>query len=343
MQNILFLYFSGFGKVFLKNLCYVTLGMMRSGSASVWSIARALSHETNQTFKANEKRVNRYLQNEDFQINDELWRRYIKLLFNAMIERNLLKTKDNLLIRVDYTTDTDEFLILMASVDFGGRSVPLYFSMRSYPKRKGQSDQKALERAFLKELRHLLSKKYSYTIVADRGFGNDRFAQLCHENGFDFVLRICENLNLKIGDKCLNLKSLSGETKKFRAYVFSWDKEVNFEVKTENNSTWFLFYSDKEFSASAIYQKRFSIEKCFQDQKSSGFNIEKTKIRKYDRFKRLYFTMCLAQLFLVMIGEYVENKKHPLKKRFPILLSAISAYSSLDGTSAKSSLKPQLG
>lgn len=29
-----------------------------------------------------------------------------------MIERDLLKTKDNLLIRVDYTTDTDEFLIL---------------------------------------------------------------------------------------------------------------------------------------------------------------------------------------------------------------------------------------
>lgn len=81
----------------------------------------------------------------------------------------------------------------MARVDFGGGSVPLYFSMRSYPKRKGQSDQKTLERAFLKELRHLLSKKYSYTIVADRGFGNDRFAQLCHENGFNFVLRICES------------------------------------------------------------------------------------------------------------------------------------------------------
>lgn len=113
----------------------------------------------------------------------------------------------------------------------------------------------------------------------------------------------------------MNLKSLSGKTKNFRAYVFSWDKEVDFEVKTENDSTWFLFYSNKEFSASSIYQKRFSIEKCFQDQKSSGFNIEKTKIRKYDRFKRLYFTMCLAQLFMVILGEYVENKKHPLKKK----------------------------
>jgi hypothetical protein len=87
---------------------------------------------------------------------------------------------------------------------------------------------------------------------------------------------------------------------------------VNFEIRTEKKSTWFLFSSispEKEF-----YKKRFSIEKCFQDQKSLGFDIEKTKIKKYDRFKRLYFSVCLSQLFVVMIGEYAANKNHPLKK-----------------------------
>ncbi|GHT98837.1 hypothetical protein FACS1894126_4690 [Alphaproteobacteria bacterium] len=123
------------------------------------------------------------------------------------------------MIKVDFTTDTDEFLILMASVDFGGRSVPLYFSMRSYPKRKGQNDQKKMEKAFLKQLRHLLSKKYTYTIVADRGFGNDKFATLCLENDFDYVLRKCDNLNIEVDGNRLNLKDFSGETRKFKAYV----------------------------------------------------------------------------------------------------------------------------
>ena len=46
MYDLLSNYFSGYRKVFLKNLSYVTLGLMRSGLASVWSIARELHHET---------------------------------------------------------------------------------------------------------------------------------------------------------------------------------------------------------------------------------------------------------------------------------------------------------
>ncbi|GHU13047.1 hypothetical protein FACS189449_07840 [Alphaproteobacteria bacterium] len=207
--------------------------------------------------------------------------------------------------------------------------------MRSYPKRKGQSNQKKMEKAFLKQLRHLLSKKYTYTIVADRGFGNNRFADLRLENGFDYVLRKCDNLNIEVNGNKLNLKDFSSKTRKFKAYVPAWKKEAIFEVKTKNDSTWFLFSSlsdDKSFSE--IYEKRFGIEKCFQDQKSSGFDIEKTKIRKYDRFKKLYFSMCLAQLFAVLVGEYVQNNNHPLKKKFHILADVLSAFSSSNGSHA---------
>jgi hypothetical protein len=343
MHDIISEYFSGFGKVFLKNLSSIIPALMNSECAGVAAIARNLSQKNGQTFRANEKRVNRFLQDENFQIDDALWRRYVNLLFDSLTERGLLKIGDNILIRVDYTTDTDDFLILEASIDFGGRSVPLYFSMRSYPKRKGQSDQKKMESAFMKELRHILSKKYSYTIVADRGFGNDRFAHLCQKCGFDYVLRICENLNITIDGNSLNLKNFCGTNSKIKAHVLAWNKDVNFEIRTEKKSSWFLFSSlSPERNFSEIYKKRFSIEKCFQDQKSSGFNMEKTKIRKYDRFKRLYFSICLAQLFVVMVGEYITNKNHPLKKRFRILDGILSAYLSSDGLPANISSVPQL-
>ncbi len=42
-----------------------------------------------------------------------------------------------------------------------------------------------------------------------------------------------------------------------------------------------------ELNGKEIYEKRFKIEKLFQDNKSSGFNIEANKIKKYDRFKRM--------------------------------------------------------
>jgi hypothetical protein len=336
MREILEEYFDGINDVTKNNLSFLVEGITRCGTASPWHAARSMSTINDQSFKTNEKRVNRLLQDRNFQIDDELFRKYVNLLFDLMTERNLLKIGDNLQVNVDYTTDTDEFLILMASVNFCDRAVPLYFSMRAYPKRKGQYDQKKLESSFIRALRHLLPKKYTYTIVSDRGFGNDRFAQLCADKGFDFVLRLNENLNVQIGDKVCNLSDFYGENAKFTAHVFKWKKEVHFEVHTENKSTWFLMLSKLAISGKNTYEKRFSIEKCFQDQKSSGLNIEKCKIRKYDRFKRLYFAACLAQLFIVMIGEYIENEEHPLKKRFPILVNAISAFSNSDGTSAKS-------
>ena len=54
-----------------------------------------------------------------------------------------------------------------------------------------------MEQAFVRSLRHILSKKYHYVIVADRGFGNQRFIHLCKANHFDTIIRLKDNLLLK--------------------------------------------------------------------------------------------------------------------------------------------------
>ncbi len=275
-----------------------------------------MSAVNNQSFKTNEKRGNRLLQDKNFQIDDSMFRKYIKILFKALRERNMIREGERIQINVDCTTKNDDFLILMSSIKFGSRAVPLYFSMRLYPKRKNQSDQKKMESSYIKALRHLLPKIYKYTIVADRGFGNQRFAKLCEDNRFDFVLRINENLKIERNGKIENLEKYKGKNKKFKARVVSWNEEYSFKIRTKNGSTWFLIKSSESKNGAEKYEQRFSIEKCFQDQKSSGFDIEKCKIKKYDRFKRLYFTMCLAQLLIVIAEEYIETENHPIKKHF---------------------------
>lgn len=322
-------YFSGLKDTTLKNLSYVVEGIMRCGRGSVWHAAQAMSAINNQSFKTNEKRGNRLLQDKNFQIDDSMFRKYIKILFKALQERKMLRSRERIQINIDYTTDNDDFLILMSSIKFGSRAVPLYFSMRLYPKRKNQSNQKKMEASYIRALRHLLPKTYDYTIVADRGFGNQRFAKLCQENGFDFVLRINENLKIEKNGKEENLEKYKGKNAKFKARVISWDEEYFFEIRTKNESTWFLMLPEESKNGAEKYEQRFSIEKCFQDQKSSGFEIEKCKIKKYDRFKRLYFSVCLVQLLMVIVGEYVETEDHPLKKTFPITVSLISVFSRL--------------
>ena len=126
-----------------------------------------------------------------------------------------------------------------------------------------------------------MSKKFQYRIVADRGFGNRRFFNLCQKNIFEFVVRI--NSNLRVKDLENNQKNLQEfnktNIKNLELYVNVWDQNIIIETCTSNNSTWFLVKSSAELNGKEIYQKRFKIEKLFQDSKSLGFNIEANKIK----------------------------------------------------------------
>lgn len=55
------------------------------------------------------------------------------------------------------------YKILVASIILNNRSIPIYFTMRNYPNHKEQYNHKKMESAFLKGLKHVLSKKYKYS------------------------------------------------------------------------------------------------------------------------------------------------------------------------------------
>ena len=93
--------FSGLKDTTLKNLSYVVEGIMRCGRASVWHAAQAMSAINNQSFKTNEKRGNRLLQDSKFQIDDSMFRKYIKILFKALRERKRLRARDRIQINID--------------------------------------------------------------------------------------------------------------------------------------------------------------------------------------------------------------------------------------------------
>jgi hypothetical protein len=145
----------------------------------------------------------------------------------------LISKDKKIQINVDFTSYEDNFLILSVSVILNNKAITIYFSMRKYPRKKNQMSQVKMEQAFIKGLRHVLSKNYKYIIVADRGFGNDRFANLCQENNFDYVLRINPNLIIEHNNQRINLNTIKG-SETFKVKAVSWQKDVipspNFKV-----------------------------------------------------------------------------------------------------------------
>lgn len=327
MKEIFHKYFTKNGDIFCNNLSLIIPSILRCGKANTALIAKEMSKVNGLDFHSNDIRLSRFLQSNKFQIDDSFWRHHINMIFDFMKESAIINNHDLIPINVDFTSNEDNFLILSASVNINDKAVMIYFSSRLYYHRKYTIDQKKMEEAFIKALRHILSKNYKYIIVADRGFGNKRFANLCKENNFEYILRMTSNFNIKTKDaKEININNLNSKNiKNLECFIKSWKENAIFDINTNKDLTWFLLKSNPKLDAVAIYEKRFKIEKFFQDTKSNGFDIEKTKVKKYDRFKRLLYLTGLAHAIAVILGNFLNNTQNNIKKNSALHIKTISA------------------
>ena len=311
--NLLQNYFQNQTKPVQKRLPLYIIASALSGVFNIKEIVQKTCKINDKSFSGNENSLVNFLDSNNFQVDEKFWRSYLNFLFDSFREKGL-KDGDELQINIDSTTIEDKFLILHSSIIFNNINYPLYFSMRIYPKKSGQYNHKLFEGAFMKMLKQLLSKNYNYTIVGDRGFGTLRFIDLCAENGFNFCIRLKANLNITIDEKTQNLREFKGKNEEFEALVKKWKKKLKFVIITEKEQTWFLVHNATK-NKQERYKNRFHIEQMFKNFKSDCFNIEKTKIKKYHRIKKLLFIFIFAYSIYLFVGQIIE-KNSKLKKKF---------------------------
>ena len=63
----------------------------------------------------------------------------------------------------------------------------------------------------------------------------------------------------------------------------------------------------------ATYKKRWEIETAFRAMKSSGFNIEDTHLRDRERIARLFAMVCMALVWVYLVGEHKDIYVKPIK------------------------------
>jgi len=321
LENI----FSYLRKTARKNLSLVIVCLIQSESCQTPHIIRKMCQILGTKYETNQMKLLRFFDSTEFMVDDKLWRCYIKMIFQLLIERNYLKNGSQIAINVDFTTITDRFLILSASIPFFGRGIPLYFSMRNYPQKKRQINQALMERAFLRELWRLLPhENYTYVIVADRGFGNVRWMKDCLKFGFDYIVRTKENKYFQKVDekgskqKIKEVESATGGFPRIQLQSEEFETRLVISELDESKERWSIFTSLENRSYTEIvklYGKRFTIEKMFQDQKSSGFQVEKLKISGYGSFKRALFCIYVAQGILMFVGDWLKKEAVEIQKK----------------------------
>lgn len=186
-----------------------------------------------------------------------------------------------------------------------------------------------MEEAFIKGLKHVLSKKYSYVIVADRGFGHERFLNILEANNFKYLIRATPNLKVKQNDLVGIMEEVCLKDETGEINVVNWQKNINLHKCSNHSGSWYLFSNIDGLGhedACNIYKDRFKIEKCFQDLKSSGFDIESSKIRKYANYKKLLAMVMVAHSLLVLLGHVIVVKIPAFLKNSVLMADVILAY-----------------
>lgn len=154
----------------------------------------------------------------------------------------------------------------------------------------------------------------------------------CKKFGFHYIVRTKEDKLIRSSDfngKIRAIEEGDQDFSKIKLNTNKFETRLVITRKEKAKERWSIFTDLEESSFDEIvkgYEKRFGCEKMFQDEKSSGFEIEKSKIQKYSRFKRLLFCTNVAQALMLFIGDWVHGDLE-IRKKYQLHIEMISAFS----------------
>jgi hypothetical protein len=156
-------------------------------------------------------------------------------------------------------------------------------------------------------------------IVADRGFGNQRWLGAVVSNGFHFVQRLSSVFQVDVechigGVKELNLRRGS-KPKDWGRGTMGTDEAISGRLVTvydrKAKEPWYLVTGMDGVAAEeivSIYRRRWWIETLFRDKKNRdwGMSLAAVHLKDYCRYERLFYIVALAYILLSAHGAVAE-------------------------------------
>ena len=293
------------------SLTNATLGVIHSASLAVHTIGRALAMARGLKPRHAIKQVDRLLSNDGVDVW-HLFRQWVPFV---------LADRAEAVIALDWTDfEPDDQCTLAASlVTSHGRTTPLVWKTNRKSDLAGNRN--AWEDELLTYLRDLIPDSVSVTILADRGFGDQKLYDLLDRLGFEYVIRFRELIAVTdpaTGEKRKAADWLSklGNAKQIRgALVTGRQKAVGAVVCVQRKGMkdkWCLATSFHDAKASEmidLYSRRFTIEEGFRDVKDLrfGMGLSSVRINSSGRRDRLLLISALAITLLTLLGAAGES------------------------------------
>jgi len=306
LENLLGQYKGWKDKRHRKTLIWMVIGLINSGVINLtgWSIYVESRAEKDQSIV---RRFQRWLKNTRINM-EEIYGEIIKKLLLPWSGRKIYVT-------LDTTRLWDEYCVIRLSMIYAGRAIPLIWEIVNQ-----KSSMVGIEdyRQILIDAKKMLPKKSKIIMLADRGFVDKKFMDFLKKIlNWSFKIRLKSNIHVYINGrgrkKLSEIKPLNGIAC-FYNKIHITDRlygPVNLAVGMPlgGKEYWYVITDEEaNFKTFEEYALRFDIEENFRDDKSGGFQLEKSKIRSLPELKKLFFVTSIATLYLVSQGIEVARE-----------------------------------
>lgn len=294
----------------ITSLAGATLGVMRAASLAVAIIGQALAQARGLVTKHAIKQVDRLLSNTGI----DVWESFARWIPHQ------IGAQRDVLVAMDWTDfDHDDQATLMLSMVTGhGRAAPLlWLSVWKDELTKQRND---FEDACLHRLAELVPSGCRVTILADRGFGDQKLFAFLAELGFGYVIRFRGNIHVTDADgqtkPAADWVGKGGRARKLLdARVTAKGQQVGAVVCVHARAMkepWCLATSERDATAATLinhYAKRWTIEPQFRDTKDLrfGMGLSSTRIGEPGRRDRLLLISAFATALLTLLGAVGES------------------------------------
>jgi hypothetical protein len=217
----------------------------------------------------------------------------------------------------DFARDGQSTLVL-SLVTSHGRAAPLIWLTVWQEELKTRRN--SYEDACLRRLAETLPTGCQVTILADRGFGDQKLLAYLGDLGFGYVIRFRGNIRVTKADgetrPATEWVGKAGRAVKLRnARVTAQGRQVGAVVCVQAKGMkepWCLAASDAEAPSGVLinhYAKRWTIEPGFRDTKDLrfGMGLSSTRISEPTRRDRLLLISAFAMALLSMLGAVGES------------------------------------
>ena len=292
------------------SLADATLGLMHAASLAVATIGQALAQARGLTTKHAIKQVDRLLSNDGIDVWDS---------FAHWVPHQIGGHRD-ILVAMDWTDfDHDDQVTLVLSLVTGhGRAAPLLWITVWKGELTGQRND--FEDACLRRLAELVPPGCRITILADRGFGDQKLFVFLAELGFGYVIRFRGNIQVTDADgrtrPAAEWVGKGGRARKLLdARVTAKGQIVGAVVcvhARDMKEPWCLATSERDATAATLinhYARRWTIEPHFRDTKDLrfGMGLSATRIADPMRRDRLLLISAFATALLTLLGAVGES------------------------------------